>query len=329
VFEGFVARPFFNSHGRVSAYHPRTVSRSQGLARVTRLTIVQPGTLLFARLWPMQADRSADMPRYRSALDNGIQRLFHYQKYTPDFLDNTIKNGVVRFGQASKFNDPWDCKPSFHVPEDQSELRALVDFMQRASECHTPHVDPANREAQAEQYLANPHQLRRVIADTSEKMWAQMDRLYRLYCLSTKPDHPLMWGHYADNHRGVCLEFDVRTRDFCQAIQVDYSAEYPQFSLSDGDDLSPFHSKSADWSYEQEYRLVAQEASEALGSGTLMTHDSLYELSRGSLLSITIGDCAPASTYDEVAEMARPAGILVRKATRVPHRYALNIDPPF
>jgi Protein of unknown function (DUF2971) len=269
------------------------------------------------------------MPRYRSALDNGVERLFHYQKYRRDFLENTIKNGVVRFGRASEFNDPWDCKPSFHVPEDQSELRRLLDFMQRASERHTPHVDPVYRKARTEQYRANPDQLRRDIADTSAEMWAQMDRRYRLYCLSTKPDHPLMWGHYADNHCGVCLGFDVRTSDFCQAIQVDYSAEYPQFSLADGADLSPFHSKSVDWSYEQEYRLIAQEANEALGSGTLMTQDSFYELSRGSLLSIIIGACAPASTYDEVAAMVRPAGIVVRKATRVPQRYALNIDPPF
>jgi hypothetical protein len=268
------------------------------------------------------------MPRYRTALDNGIERLFHYPRYSRHFLENTIKHGVVRFGRASEFNDPWDCKPSFHVPEDEDGLRRLVEFMQRASEHHTPDVDPAYRKVRTEQYRANPEQLRRDIADASAEMWAQMDRRYRLYCLSTKPDCPLMWGHYVDNHRGVCLEFSVQTRDFCQAIQVDYSAEYPQFSLTDGGDLSPFHSKSADWRYEQEYRLIAQETSEALGSGTLMTQDGLYELSRGSLLSIIVGSCAPANIYDEVAEMARPAGLLVRKATRVRHRYALSIDPP-
>src|SRR5262252_300566 len=201
--------------------------------------------------------------------------------------------------------------------------------MQRASERHTPHVDAAYRNARTEQYLANPDQLRRDIAATSAEMWEQMDRRYRIYCLSTRPDCPLMWGHYADHHRGVCLEFNVQTPDFCQAIQVDYSSEYPQFSLADGTDISPFHSKSADWSYEREYRLIAQEASEALGLRTLMTRDGFYELSRGSLLSIIIGSCAPARTYDEVAKMARPAGILVRKAKRIPHRYALSIDPPF
>jgi hypothetical protein len=56
----------------------------------------------------------------------------------------------------------------------------------------------------------------------STEMWAQMNRRYRIYSLSARPDSQLMWGHYADHHRGVCLEFDVRTPDFSSAIQVDY-----------------------------------------------------------------------------------------------------------
>jgi len=153
--------------------------------------------------------------------------VYSITRYKADFLENTIKHGVVRFGRPSEFNDPWDCKPSFYVPEEECELRRLVDFMQRASERQTPYVDPGYRKARAEQCLANPDQLRRDIADISAEMWAQMDRRYRLYCLSAKADCPLMWGHYADHHRGVCLEFSVRTPEFCQAIQVDYSAVYP------------------------------------------------------------------------------------------------------
>src|SRR5262245_50461147 len=146
------------------------------------------------------------MPRYRTALDNKIDRLFHYQKYRLEFLENTIRHGLVRFGRASGFNDPWDCKPSFFVPENDREIRQLVEFMQSASERRTPQVDPAYRKARAEQYLGDPELRRRDVVRLSAEMWDQMDRRYRLYCLSTKPDCPLMWGHYADHHRGVCLE---------------------------------------------------------------------------------------------------------------------------
>jgi hypothetical protein len=29
-----------------------------------------------------------------------------------------------------------------------------------------------------------------------------------IYCVSTNYDDVLMWSHYADSHKGICLEFD-------------------------------------------------------------------------------------------------------------------------
>jgi Protein of unknown function (DUF2971) len=130
-------------------------------------------------------------------------------------------------------------------------------------------------------------------------MWAQIDRRYRINCLSARSDSQLMWGHYADHHRGVCLEFDVRTPDFSLAIQVDYNAAYPNFSLVDDSDLSPFHTKSSDWAYEQEYRLIAQEESEALRPGTLMTRDGFFQFSECALVSVIIGASASDDTRGE------------------------------
>lgn len=269
-------------------------------------------------------------PRYRSALDNGLDRLFHYQTYNFEYLENTINKHIIRFSRASGFNDPWDCKPSFFVPDDRDKRRHLVEYMYRASEKHSPKMDPAEREARTKHYLDNPSQLRADLADASAEMWAQMDRRYRIYCLSTRPDSQLMWGHYADHHRGVCLEFNVRTPDFSLAIQVNYNAAYPNFSLADDRDISPFHTKSSDWAYEEEYRLIAQEESEALAPGTLMTRgDGFFQFSEGALVSVIIGSSASDDTRREITELARGSGVLVRTATRVPHRYELTFNPPF
>src|ERR1700704_3968385 len=42
----------------------------------------------------------------------------------------------------------------------------------------------------------------------------------RIYCLTPIPHSILMWSHYADNHRGVCLEFDTANRLFSLAMKV-------------------------------------------------------------------------------------------------------------
>jgi hypothetical protein len=266
------------------------------------------------------------MPEFRSALENGLTRLFHYQRYNHDHLENTLRRRLIRFSRASGFNDPWDCKPSFSVPDAPQELERLVRYMQNASKKHGSGMGPAD--ARAREYLADPGKLRADFAAYSAEMWRQMDELYRVYCLSARANSQLLWGHYADHHRGVCLEFDVQTEDICSATEVIYSATYPTFFLDDDTDLSPFFTKSSDWAYEEEYRLVAQEADRALGSGTLMTRDGMYQFPEGALVSVMVGSSAADATKREIEDLARGTGILLRTATRVPHRYELTFDPP-
>lgn len=264
---------------------------------------------------------------YRTAWENGISRLFHYQTYKPEYLESAIKSRLVRFSRASGFNDPWDFKPSFFVPDDKDELQRLVEYLDRAGEKHG--VDAAKRAAQKKVWLSNPQQLRADMTAKSADMWALLDRRYRIYCLSLKPDNQLMWGHYADHHRGVCLEFNARTRDFGLAIEVEYKTTCPQYSLADETDMSPLYTKSADWAYEREYRVIAQEAKEAIGSDTLMTNDDgFFQFSQGALVSVIVGSSVATSIAREVTELTRGSGVLVRTAARVPGRYELTFDPP-
>ena len=89
----------------------------------------------------------------------------------------------------------------------------------------------------------------------------------------------------------MCLEFDVRTLDFASALQVTYDPDYPEFSLASGTDIAPFLSKSSDWAYEQEYRLIAQERT----GGNCVRHvddvrdDGLFDFSKRALVSVIIG----------------------------------------
>jgi hypothetical protein len=54
------------------------------------------------------------------------------------------------------------------------------------------------------------------------KVKAIQSRTTGLLCFSTKWSNPLLWSHYADRHRGICLGFDV-ARELVQP--VDYAKE--------------------------------------------------------------------------------------------------------
>ena len=162
------------------------------------------------------------------------------------------------------------------------------------------------------------------------EMHKQMDERYRVYCLTRRPAIPLMWAHYADHHRGICLEINVRQPDLCAAIQVQYRETYPSFRLGADRDLSPFYTKSSDWQYEDEYRLIAEEEDRAFSDRTLKTRNQFYKLPTGSLISIIIGVHAPDETRRTIRSIVDRSGknLSIRQAARAPDRYEILIDPP-
>lgn len=101
-------------------------------------------------------------------------------------------------------------------------------------------------------------------------------------CLSARMSSPVMWGHYGDKGKGVCLVFDIpvekwRNPKFSYLFQI-YGIQLPlgkvqysneQYTI---DKVPPITSvamndlvtnlactKAIDWKYEQEYRVIIPE----------------------------------------------------------------------
>lgn len=80
-------------------------------------------------------------------------------------------------------------------------------------------------------------------------------------CFSTSNcDMILMFSHYADRHRGVCLQFEIDDDDTNDEIspffgrRVDYQKKIPIFNSSN-DAHTTLLTKYKKWKYEQEYRI--------------------------------------------------------------------------
>lgn len=94
------------------------------------------------------------------------------------------------------------------------------------------------------------------------KRWStEIDKMVKLLCLSEGWRSPLMWSHYADRGRGVCLVFDVLSGF---AKKVKYTPK--RLSTPNGFKFPPFgHDnfetfcthKGSMWGYEAEYRILA------------------------------------------------------------------------
>jgi len=84
-----------------------------------------------------------------------------------------------------------------------------------------------------------------------------------IFCLTKVRNSLLMWSHYADQYGGAVLEFDASHEFFASQIEVDYRTTRPRRDLSSYLTGSPIPvaelcTKSDQWAYEQEVRIVRQ-----------------------------------------------------------------------
>lgn len=80
----------------------------------------------------------------------------------------------------------------------------------------------------------------------------------RICSLSKVYDDNLMWSHYADGHRGCCIELSVVTNEKWQRLSVNYSDR--PLAINENTTIEEVLShKLSPWDYEKEVRYIVKE----------------------------------------------------------------------
>jgi len=182
------------------------------------------------------------------------------------------------------------------------------------------------------QLRSNRSLLRDHILKAADEREKEIHRRYRVYCLVPRADCTLMWAHYADKHRGVCLEFAHDARVFDGTYKVVYCEEYPEFDPGERDInkiLLPLITKSHDWKYEEEYRAISQDKDNRTSHDTLITDNNYFSLPAKMLVSVIMGAMIRRFDEDEIRKMVAPRTghpIALKRAVRLPNRYSLTVE---
>jgi hypothetical protein len=171
-----------------------------------------------------------------------------------------ISSYTLRASTPKDFNDPFDCLiPAFDTNNvDHNFLKQLFEVRAECGgECST----------EAEQQICDGSVTYENITHLKNSIQERIHRA-RIICFSERNDNILLWSHYANNHRGVCLEFDIGiwkpSNIMLQWFPVIYKPnnERPEVKLTmesfQATDFaeSAIFSKGRCWDYEQEWRLV-------------------------------------------------------------------------
>lgn len=188
-------------------------------------------------------------------------RLYKYRSLSPqtfEFAAALVARREVYFARPAELNDPYDCRPFNTLEASPAQRRAFVKWMVDGRE-------KDRRRAERRRLVASLSSgLERRIAEIGFEAVAQeaFDANMRdtgILSLSEEPASNLMWSHYADAHRGICVEFDTKVIQHLGLMKVGYSPLRPRVNIiEDPTTLTEmtFLRKSPDWAYEKEWRAV-------------------------------------------------------------------------
>ncbi len=260
--------------------------------------------------------------------------LYHYQPFNIDHIKQLLSDGEIKFSRPDKLNDPWDCRIHYSIPSNDGERRDAIKYFIDVDRSEFPDLSPAARAVKESginaELTEHDENLNWVLNELTSGMQKEIDGTYRLYSMTDVPHHPLMWGHYAMSHTGICIEFDGRSAPFAVAKKVTYRNELPAQSLR-RTDFDSLVTKSDDWKYENEYRIIAKDIEFSTAADTFHTKDDFLEIPREAIKSITLGCSSSDKDWKSLCGAVSVSGlnVLIRRARRSPTRYQLEFEPPF
>lgn len=186
---------------------------------------------------------------FLKGIENGstIRYICKYRtvEQTLQFLDNM----QLYFALAKEFNDPFECRANIDVYNSQDEwanyLRGQgVAYVKADQLAYDIAHDPLKAE----------NVIKKAIDDVLQTTG--------FFCGSVKDDDILMWSHYAKDHKGICLKFDMKEdlEFFYFPKKVEYHPELLKYNYL-RDNNGPINSifrKYDTWAYEEEYRIAKQ-----------------------------------------------------------------------
>lgn len=190
-----------------------------------------------------------------------ITRLYKFYAYNENSL-SVLQNRTVWFARPNSLNDPFDCKIPFDNGINRQELKKFLPIYKKFKGISEIQLNDEMKMITDPKGQINP-EFMKVWTIVLEKAEEQL-RNSGIFCLSQCNANVLMWSHYADNHKGFCIEF-VRSSqndlgNYEKTRRVKYTRNYPIISpINEKAYDLKFFTKSIDWKYEKEWRMLNEE----------------------------------------------------------------------
>jgi len=217
--------------------------------------------------------------------------LYKYRAFDEHSLD-ALSNHSLWFSFPDSFNDPFEGRIRISAEMANSILEPVG----------------MNSQEGIEQFLS----------ECDEKLINPLRKKNAVCCLSGVPDQILLWSHYAESHKGFCLEFDLLSDPdfFWPLLPVQYEKEFLESDVFNNTNEAIrhlFQRKYVDWDYEKEFRLFR-------------TKEGLFPFKPGALKRVIFG-CRSGEEYKQKIKDILGDSVQYSVCSLDARAFKLNIQP--
>lgn len=151
-----------------------------------------------------------------------------YKYYPPKkYALKALSEGTICFTDLYSQNDPFEAMGFYRKTSDYESDKLFDSQLQELVDQHITEDDRA--------FLRNQ---------------------CRIFCATTQCDRPLMWAHYAQSHRGICVGYHRQDiQKYCEILDDVKYRDHPLEKDFTYDNVERFLLlKATDWEYEKEIR---------------------------------------------------------------------------
>lgn len=173
-----------------------------------------------------------------------INQLLYKYREDNEYTEKIIIDKVLWFEHPNKFNDPFDCWMNIQSVDYEGISNIIAG-------AQMPNVLRNLCKQGMPLYTKEMHK------NGIDEVFNRMG----ICCFSKNCNQILMWSHYADYHKGICLQFDILKDPsfFNVSLPVTYVDVMPEFHYpTDFINMldKTIKPKSNLWEYEEEVRVV-------------------------------------------------------------------------
>lgn len=193
--------------------------------------------------------------RFLSVKNKWERLLYKYKNCNPSHLRNLLVDSYFYMSSRHQLNDPFD-------------IRSRVEFINGGinRKKYLSKIFKDNKVRHKERKLiskrlCSPEYIQEKIKNLLEHALDTTG----LHSFATSAKNLLLWSHYADSHKGVCLVYET-AKDldtFIKALPVAYSKSFPVINYTpeiEGELIKKaFLTKACEWQYEKERRIFQKD----------------------------------------------------------------------